>query len=168
MKTYKLEKKSIWEKVETATIQAENDDVYDEYIRGKREIDWQTKENKEVAYDMRENIDGYWRSCRSKYSNEHAKDIDWKKDLDLRNLEFHGYVETCARHSKHGLEKVRDELEKDGLLVKEVVLVKGLPPSAVIPILSTHAYWTEEESSEYSRQMKDKDNPTTLSPPSVW
>ena len=90
---------------------------------------------------------------------------NWRIDLENKNLHFEGYSETAARHSKHGLEKVRLELEKDGLLVKEVVLVKGLPPSAVIPILSIHAYWTEEENREYSRQMREKEFPITLSPP---
>ena len=42
MKEMKLEKNQFG-KVETATIQAENDDVLNEYIRGKREIDWQPK-----------------------------------------------------------------------------------------------------------------------------
>lgn len=167
MKQYKLEKKSIWEKVETATIQAENDDVYDEYFRGKREIDWQTKENKEVAYQKREFKDGFWRECGSSWNNEYAKDIDWRSDLKKRNLEFDGYLETSThtRSYAFGLEKVREKLEKDGFLLKEVVLVKGLPPSVVSPTLSEHAYWTMEEAEEYSRQHREKDYPLTLHPP---
>ena len=163
MKQYKLEKKSIWEKVETVTIQAENDDVYDEYFRGKREIDWQTKENKEVAYEMRECKDGLWQT-RSSRSCEYWHAIDWEGDRKKRNLEFDGYRKTSSRYSTYGLEKVREELEKDGFLLKAIVLVKGLPPSVVSPTLSEHAYWTMEEAEEYSRQHREMDYPLTLHP----
>ena len=83
----------------------------------------------------------------------------------MRNLEFDGYRKTSSRYSTYGLEKVREELEKDGFLLKELVLLKGLPPSFVFPTLSKHAYWTIEEEEENSRQHREKDYPLTLHPP---